>query len=127
MKRLAGRAALALAVATSLAFITPLMAGAKTPPAPTIVQAYQAALHTYNGAKIKIDRAFHQAIQQARLEEIDALSTSTSPAQSLLARAQFNVARSTAITTWDSALKKLGAPPKPSWTTRSPTVGAQSN
>ena len=112
MKRLAVRVAMALAVVTSLAFVTPLMAAAKSPPVSAIVQAYHVALRAYNFAKMKIDQSFHQSMEQARLVETDALSASTSPAQSLLARAQFNVARATAITTWDSSLKKLGAPPK---------------
>ena len=120
MKQFAGRTAVALAVATSLALATPLIAVAKSPPVPAVVQAYHVALRAYNHAKIKIDRTFHHAMVQARLVELDALDSSESPAQNLLARAQFNVTRATAITTWDSALKMLGVPPKPSWRKKPP-------
>ena len=120
MKQFAGRTAVALAVATSLALASPLIAAAKSPPVPAVVQAYHAALRTYNHAKMKIDQAFHQAMVQARLVELDALNSSESPAEGLLARAQFNVTRATAITTWDSALKKLGTPPKASWRKKPP-------
>ena len=120
MKQFAGRTAVALAVATSLSLASPLMAAAKSPPVPAVVQAYQVALRAYNHAKIKIDQAFHRSMVQARLVELDALSSSQSPAENLLARAQFNVTRATAITTWDSALKILGTPPKPSWKKKPP-------
>lgn len=113
MKGYVRRTTFALFMATTFAMGVPGLASAKDTPTLTPVEQYQLALRTYDHAKFVINRTFHKAIESDRDTEIAALQDAQSPAESLIARADFNVARATDITTWVNALKKLGGPPKP--------------
>ena len=121
MRKFAGRAVLTLTMVTSLALVTPVIADAKTPPQPTM-QQYRAELRLYNHEKSVINQTFHAAIASAKATEVAALALAQPPAQKFLARTDFNEARATDISTWQSALKNLGPPPKPPVIKQHPTV-----
>jgi uncharacterized protein YbjT (DUF2867 family) len=123
VSKLAGRTVLTLAMVASLALVAPVIAGAKTLHPPTPLQQYRTALHAYQQAKESIDLTLHQSIASAKATEVAALSAAKTPAQTFLARVDFNEARATDVANWQTALSNLGPPPQPPANNAGPTTG----
>lgn len=122
VRKLAGRTVLTLAMMASLALVAPVSAGAKTLHAPTPLEQYRTALHAYQQAKESIDLTLHDSIASAKATEVAALLAAKTPAQTFLARVDFNEARATDVANWQTALSNLVAPTQPLGSNAGPTI-----